>query len=120
MTDKKYYFERDAESLAVGEIIDGLSRYHKKIFSKLHVEGESSEEIAEKLNLDPETIEEIECQIFEHLKQLISLELGKEFGADDTLSDVERDYVINAFRNEIYFREDRANYMRTRDLSHVP
>lgn len=120
MTDHKYYFERDNESLAIGEMIDGLKKFKREIFRRLHVDGEDYEEIAIDLGCDPETVEEIEEKVFEALKPVVEFLTEKEFEADDILNDVERDLVIDVFIREIHFREDRANYMKTRGLSHVP
>lgn len=120
MNDQKYYFNRDAESLAIGEIIDNLGRRDKEVFCRLHVDGEDYEAVGQDLKIHPETVEEIEERIFEKLKPLVTLVMNKEFEADDILNDIERDFVIDTFRNEIHFREDRANFMKTRRLSHVP
>lgn len=120
MNDQEYYFERDAESLAVGEMIDGLKRFNREVFRKLHVDGESHEEISEDLKCNPEIIEEIEDAVFQALKPAVSLLMNKDFEEDDVLNDVERDFVADIFRKEIHFREDRANFIKTRRLLHVP
>jgi hypothetical protein len=120
MNTQNYYFNRDAETLAVGAVIDSLSKKQTNIFRRLHVEGEDYEQIGEEIGLDPELVESIEETVFEYLKPIVELLMGKEFEADDILNDVEKDFVIDIFRNEIHFREDRANYMNAWGLSHVP
>lgn len=120
MTNHEYYFKRDQRALAFGEMIDELGKFEREIFRSLHIDGKSYEEIGSELDLDPDLIEEAEERVFEALKPIVELSMNKEFEADDVLGEVERDLVIDIFTTEIYFREDRANYIKTRRLSHVP
>ena len=119
MNQEKYYFNRSSYDLEIGKYFDDLEEDESEILKQLARELDY-EEIADKLDLDEDVVEQIGESLLTKLIPVAHLMSSKPLKDTGIVTIEIKSLIIEAFNSEMDFRKERGEYIRRKGLSHVP